>query len=152
MRPGTLGRALGIGARLAAKQILPPASPPPTPSEQQARRVAQQARSAARIERARIAGRQTRNLGKSGKHFAGALWNPFAHAGSILWLEVTGMFFALFAVLFAQHLWTLRTAWRSGPQHPRFLAYTAFSLIFAWFATSSFLRVRSRNRRRRISS
>jgi hypothetical protein len=148
MRPGTLGRALGIGARLAAKQILPTPPAPPTPAEQQAQRIAQQTRSTARIERAHAAGRHTRNLGKGSKRFAGALWNPFAHAGSILWLEVTGMFFALFAFLFAQHLWTLRTAWRSGPQHAHFLAYSAFSLVFTWFATSSFLRVRTRNRRR----
>lgn len=142
MRPGTLGRALGIGARLATQRILPPPPAPPTPAEQRAR-------SAARVERAQAAGRRTRNLGRGGRNFAGALWNPFAHASSILWLEVTGMFFALFAFLFAQHLWALRSNWRTGPEHAHFIAYAVFTALFGWFGASSFLRARSKSRRAR---
>lgn len=142
MRPGLLGRALGIGVRLASQRVLPANPPQRTPSEERLR-------SAARIRQGETLGRGTRNVGRGSRNFGRALWNPFAHAGSILWLEVTGMFFALFAVLFAQHLWTLRAAWRSGTEHTHFLVYAAFTLVFLYFALSSFARARARSRRRR---
>ncbi len=145
MRPGTLGRALGIGARLAAQRILPQPAPPRTADEQRAA-------SKARLRKAEMVGRQTRtvsqNVGRGSRNFGRALWNPFAHASSILWLEVTGMFFALFAVLFLQHLWTLRTSYRAGPEHTHFLVYAGFALLFLYFAGSSFVRARARSRRR----
>lgn len=142
MRPGTLGRALGIGARLATQRILPAAPPPATPAQQ---RLA----SESRVRQGQSIGRQTRNVGRGSRNFGRALWNPFAHASSILWLEITGMFFAMFALLFAQHLWTIRTAWRFGPEHAHFLTYTGFTLLFTYFAASSFLRARARTRRAR---
>ena len=146
MRPGLFGRALGVSVRLASQRLLPAPSPqrtsPRTPSEERLRSVA-------RIRAGQTLGRGTRNVGRGSRNFGRALWNPFAHAGSILWLEVTGMFFALFAVLFAQHLWTLRAAWRSGTEHTHFLVYAAFTLVFLYFTLSSFARARARSRRQR---
>ncbi len=141
MRPGLLGRALGIGVRLASQRIVPPPPSPPTPAERQAA-------TEARIRTGQSLGRHTRNATRGGRAFGRALWNPFAHASSILWLEITGAFFALFAVLFAQHLWTLRRSYRTGPEHTHFLVYAAFSFVFLYFAISSFARARARNRRR----
>ncbi len=144
MRPGLLGRALGIGVRLASQRVVPAPAPPRTPSEERLR-------SSARVRRGETIGRGTRNVGRGSRSFGRALWNPFAHAGSILWLEVTGMFFALFAMLFAQHLWTLRSAWRSGAEHAHFVVYSGLTLVFLYFALSSFARARARARRRRSS-
>ena len=59
------------------------------------------------------------------------------------------MFFALFAAVFAEHLWSLRASARSGPEHAHFLVYIAFTALFAYFAFSSFSRARARERRRR---
>ncbi len=140
MRPHLLGRALGIGVRLAAQRVAPSAAPP---SEAEQRRT-----SAARVHKGEQLGRQARAAGKGGKALGRAVWNPFAHAGSILWLETTGMFFALFAFFFAQPLWTLRRDWRAGPEHAHFVLYAVFSLVFLYFALSSFARARKRTRRR----
>ncbi len=141
MRPGLLGRALGIGVRLASQRVLPPAPAPLSAAEERQR-------SEERVQKGKELGRRALSAGKGGKSLGRAVWNPFAHAGSILWLEVTGMFFFLFAGLFAQHLWTLRAAWRSGPEHGHFLVYAAFSLVFLYFTVSSFARARARARRR----
>lgn len=165
MRPSSLGRALGIGARLASKRILPPAPPPPTRAQQREQQEQARARSKQRVAAAEQLGRKTRVVGQEGRRFGAALWNPFAHASSILWLEVTGMFFALFAILFAQHAWALRGAWRgAGPRgwsgagnsaaaqsgdHAHFLLYCVLSGLFLYFAASSFLRAAARSRRRR---
>ena len=139
-RPNVFGRALGIGFRLVGQRILPPAPPPPTPAQQRAA-------TQARVRRGEAVGRQTRNAGRGSRNFGRAVWNPFAHASSILWLEITGMFFALFGFLFAQHVWALRASYRSGPEHTHFLTYAAFALLFLYFAASSFLKARKRSRR-----
>lgn len=157
MRPSHLGRALGIGVRLASKKILPAAPPPPTPAQlaeqQRMARIAGQQR----VEKAARLGRKARRVGKEGQRFGAAVWNPFAHASSILWLEVTGLFFALFAVLFSQHAWALRAAWRGNftvsaalaRDHQHFLLYCALAAIFLYFTASSFLRAAARTRRRK---
>ena len=118
-----------------------PAAPPPSAADERQR-------SAARVQKGERMGQRARSAGQGGKALGRAVWNPFAHATGVLWLEVTGMFFALFAFLFAQHLWTLRAAWRSGPEHAHFLVYAAFSLLFLYFTLSSFARARGRTRRR----
>jgi hypothetical protein len=141
MRPNNLGRALGIGARLLGQRVLP--APPPAPTAAEQRAAAQ-----GRVRKGQVLGQRTRNVGRGGRNLGRAVWNPFAHASSILWLEITGMFFALFAVLFAQHLWAIRRAYRSGSEHTHFIAYGVFSLLFLYFAASSFARARTRSRRR----
>ena len=141
MRPGTLGRALGIGVRLTKQRILP--TPARTPTSEQ-----REAASRKHVRTGEALGRKVRGAHQGGKHFSRAVWNPFAHASSILWLEITGAFFALFAFLFAQHAWSLRAAWRTGPEHAHLLVYVIFAVIFAYFAATSFARARKRNRRR----
>ena len=141
-RPTLAGRALGIGLRLVGQRVLPPPPPPPTAAQRQA--AAQQ-----RVRTGEQLGRHTRNMGRGGRNFSRAVWNPFAHAGGILWLEITGMFFALFALLFVQHLWAIRASWRSGPEHGHFVAYAVLMTLFVYFAASSFARAGKRSRRRR---
>ena len=63
-----------------------------------------------------------------------------SRVGHLLWLEVTGLFFAGFAVIggFA--------AWHDYSKHKtlssRFLAAICFMVIFAWFGLTSFWRAR----------
>ncbi len=140
IRPTLVGRALGIGFRLVGQRMLPPPPPPPTAAQQHA--AAQ-----ARVRRGEQLGRTARNAGRGSRNFGRAVWNPFAHAGGILWLEITGMFFALFAVLFAQHLWAIHASWRSGPEHGHFVAYAILMTLFLYFAASSFAKARKRSRR-----
>ncbi len=139
-KPATVGRVLGTGVRLLGQRVAAPA-----PSESEARAAAERSR-----RTGETLGRQTRNVGRGSRAFGRAVWNPFAQASGILWLEITGMFFALFAVLFGQHLWTLRSAYRSasGSEQTHFWVYALFTLLFAYFAVSSFARARRRARRR----
>src|ERR1700688_2110264 len=112
MEPKKVGRTLGIGVRVAsnmlrervqkasAAQSAPveagngrPAAPPQTrPSIKIDSKVADAKRGA--------------------KAFGQAFLGPFTHAGSILWLEVTGLFFALFALFFVQNIYRIRGSWR----------------------------------------
>ncbi len=143
-KPATVGRALGTGVRMLGQRIAQTTAPaPPPPSEAETRAAAERSRRAGET-----LGRRARNVGRGSRAVRRAVWHPFAEASSILWLEITGMFFALFAVLFGQHLWTLRAAYRTGPEHARFLVYALFTLLFAYFAVSSFARARRRARPR----
>jgi hypothetical protein len=140
MRPERLGRALGIGVRLATQRILPSAPPPPSEADRRAA-------SERRVRTGAAIGQTARRTKEGGKRFGRAIWNPFARASGTLWYEITGMFFALFAVFFAQHLWMVHQHWRNGPHHRDFVVYALLAGMFAYFAVSSFRRARKRSRR-----
>ncbi len=137
MRPHTIGRAFGIGARLLSQRVM--AAPPPRTAEEE------RAFSEARLHQGKVLGQGVRRIPQGSRAFGRAVLTPVAHAGRVLWLEITGAFFALFAVLFTQHLWAIRAAWRSGPERAHFWTYAGLALMFAWFAGSSFLRSRRRS-------
>jgi hypothetical protein len=151
MRPKTLGRALGIGVRIAGKALIE--EKPLPPAAREARAAAAQARAeavrAAGV-RARSAGTAlgdgTRRIRHGTRNFGRAVWNPFAHATSVLWLEITGLFFALFALFFAGHLYQLRQAWRTGPEHLHFALYAGLCAVFVYFSVSSFVRAGRKQR------
>ncbi len=81
----------------------------------------------------------TRNVARGTQGFGRAFWKPFAHASRALWHEITGVFFAIFALFFAQNLWRTRTAWRTGPEHRHFAVYLIFLLVFAYFSVTAFV-------------
>ena len=62
-----------------------------------------------------------------------------AHTGSVLWLEITGLFFALFAAFFGQSVYKFRGDWKGGPDHTHFVIYTALTVLFSVFTVSQFL-------------
>ena len=84
---------------------------------------------------------------RGAKAFGQALLGPFTHAGGVLWLEITGLFFALFALFFVQSVYRVRTAWRQGPEHTHLLLYCALAFVFAWFSVSSFARAYRKSKR-----
>ncbi len=135
MEPKKVGRTLGIGVRVASNMLRQRveqaaearASQPPAPSPPLSSRVITAKRGA--------------------KAFGQALLGPFTHAGKLLWLEVTGLFFALFALYFAQNVYRVRTSWRQGPEHSHLLLYSALTAAFAWFSFSSFARAYRRSKR-----
>jgi F0F1-type ATP synthase assembly protein I len=51
---------------------------------------------------------------------------------------VTGVFFAIFALFFAQNAWRMRSAWRAGEEHRHFLIYLLLLLVFAYFSATAF--------------
>jgi len=80
----------------------------------------------------RAAGRVTRGVG--------FFLRPFGRVGGIVWLEVTGVFFGLFALVFAAAAYRTRPAGLHGPYDHKFLASAVLTALFAYLGASSFLR------------
>jgi hypothetical protein len=164
------GRALGYGARHAAKSLAkaveaataanpvshstPPgaaAQPPRAASivnnlaeaHQTVQQAKRQIKNEAKTYAQASAKTQARALGKSA-------WAPLAKFSSVVWLQVTGSFFLLIALFFGQGLWTSRhqLLHPANPTEGRQL--TLHAVIFAaflYFALSNFLRARRRERK-----
>jgi hypothetical protein len=162
MEPKKVGRALGIGVRVASKMVqkrvaeasagpssppgtaIPVATPGPATNGSPARATAVRQAPARTGNRAATAQRGLKAFGQ-------AFLGPFTHAGSILWLEITGLFFALFTLFFAQSAYRARGFWRSGPDHLHFWLYVILTLGFTWFSGSSFLRAYRKGQRGPVS-
>jgi hypothetical protein len=84
---------------------------------------------------------------RGAKAFGNALWTPFGHAGGVLWLEITGLFFALFTLFFVQSAYRVRGDWKAGPEHAHLVLYALLGMAFAWFSGSSFLRAYRKSKR-----
>ncbi len=117
MEPKRLGRTLGIAVRVAARMI-DERRPGPPPAQS----------SAANGVAGGTGGRQTAKpqpLGHGVRHgarnFGNAFFGPLLHAGNTLWLEITGLFFGLFALFFAENVYRYHGSWRRGPNHPLWL-------------------------------
>jgi hypothetical protein len=166
MQPNRLGRILGIGARVAGEKLRDgTAGAAAAVQRGNAARTAAAERggsaegSAARkaaVAAESGAGRSAasstadwaqdgRRLARGAGRFGAALWKPLAHATGQLGLQITGVFFAFFAVGFGARAWQLyhATGW-----HDRHLAlYAGFSALFAWFTVSSFWRAKRKQKR-----
>jgi hypothetical protein len=138
-----LGRALGYGARHAAKTLAQAVdaatTPPAAPSKPRVTVAEVRSRVAAAPESARRVAGQARVAGRS-------VWSPVARFSSVLWLQVTGTFFLLIAAVFVGGLWKLRGAAHS-PDAGRLYVYAAAFAVFAYFGVSNFVRAWRRERR-----
>ncbi len=66
-------------------------------------------------------------------------------AAHILWLQITGVFFVLFALAGGIAYWKEYKAWTAGKIGPgRAVLALAFCVIFAWFGVTSFWRAKRR--------
>lgn len=137
MKPHSVGRTLGIGlrvaGRIAGQQVAASVdaaanakSPTPGPSSVNA------------AARSKAAGKATWNVGRG----IGGFLKPFSRVGSILWLEVMGVFFLLPVVVFAPTVWRTRGSFAHGPDHTTFLVSAVFALLFLYLGVSSFWRAR----------
>lgn len=141
MRPENIGRALGIGlrvaGRIAGQRMVGGAQSAPAHSATTAHAVAAGVRG--RVE-GQAAGRATAGLARG----VGGFLRPFRRVGGILWLEVTGAFFLLPVVVFAPKLWNTRASWAHGPDHRTFLLTAGVMAVFLYLGLSSFWRARKR--------
>jgi len=149
MEPKKVGRTLGIGVRVASnmlrERVQRAAASAPGPSTGGTGRPA----GAPAFTPSRSVPVSTRvaTAKRGAKAFGQALLGPFTHAGGVLWLEITGLFFALFALFFVQSVYRVHTAWRQGPERTHLLLYCAMALAFAWFSVSSFARAYRKSKR-----
>lgn len=145
MEPRNIGRALGIGVRVAGRivgqRVVKPAPSAASPPHPQVQSVAAcpspafQARSQAQAT-GRIAAQAAPNLGKG----ISGLLRPFRRVGGVVWLEATGTFFLLFAALFALRLWQ---NWSGIAAISRDFSIAA-GVVFLYLGVSSFWRARHR--------
>lgn len=136
-----LGRKLGIGIRVASRMLMDRAAQGNPPSA--ARQVASASQ---QIPQAKVYAGRGKAVASGTRKFGEAVWKPFAHASGVLWLEVTGLFFAIFTLFFALNTYKLRYEWAVGPDHQRFLVYSAVTLVFAYFTFSSFYRAQKKEK------
>jgi hypothetical protein len=144
MSAGEFGRKLGIGARVAgriARQHVEGSGNPAAATASPRARPAYPPELAAKAREIKSqAPRITRAAGRG----IGGFLRPFGRVGGILWLEVTGFFFGLFALWFALDLWKARLSYAHGPGHQRFLIAVALTALFGYLSVSAFWRARKK--------
>src|ERR1700730_15987134 len=171
MEPNRFGRKLGIGVRVASRMVkeratqaanTPSSAPqpqtqqtPPPPNASAARRTAPANASKPNAARPTSPPRNPRNyveparrVGEGTRRFGQAFFEPLTHGGRTLWLEITGLFFALFGIFFAQNAYRARSSALHGPAHGQFLLFCAITLVFAYFCVSSFWKAARASRQR----
>ena len=91
------------------------------------------------VQPARQAGQIAAQARHNVSRGVGGLLRPFRRVGGIVWLEVTGTFFLLFAVVFALRLWQ---SWAGMGVRRNFAVVAA--AVFFYLGVSSFWRARRR--------
>lgn len=167
------GRALGVGARAAAKTLVTAvdAATAPNPSAQGTKSAprstspsgpaaaAQQPKAPTSQQAAQKAAqtvtqaRQTgQGLVRGSKRFGEAVWTPFVKLSGVLGLELAGVFFGLFAFFGAGWAWKLRGDFHetatNHDAHMRFLVCLVMTVVFTYFLVSSFVKANRRSNRR----
>jgi len=142
MNPNEFGKKLGIGVRVAGRIA------------QQRARESSAGHAAGRSANpsvqpgygpaARDLGKKTHKMTRAAGRGIGGFLRPFGRVGGILWLEVTGFFFGLFAIFFATHIWTTRAGYAGGAEHKQFLTAVALTGVFTYLSVSAFWRARRR--------
>jgi hypothetical protein len=157
------GRALGVGARAAAKTLVtavdaatapnPSAGAKTTPAQTtastQSKAESAGVRAGQQAVRTTAQVRQTsRGLKQGTKRFGEAVWGPFVKLSGVLWLEVTGVFFGIFALFAGVGTWKLRGDLRQTAINHEAHVHVLFSLlmavVFTYFCVSSFVKASRR--------
>ena len=158
-----LGRALGYGARHAAKTLASavdaattpnpnPAPPRPrTPSTvTPASAVHTVAEAYRTVDNAK---RQVRETAKREAVGVGrSMFAPIKTFSSVIWLQVTGTLFALFAAFMGEGVWKLRANFEaplSSPEAHKLYFHLIVFWGFSYFTVSNFVRASRRERQAR---
>jgi hypothetical protein len=165
MEPNRFGRKLGIGVRVASRMAKERAAKAASAPQSSAAQAAPQSSTTAHpstsppaphppksyAEPVRRVGQTSRRIGEGTRRFGKAFIGPLAHVSGTLWLEITGLFFALFAAFFGQNAWKIRASALHGPDHAHFIVATLAALVFAYFSIGSFVKAEQRSRKARSS-
>jgi hypothetical protein len=150
MRPQTIGRALGIGMRVAGRvvgQRLAESAQAATSSQAAANPQTRPIPNSAVKTSAQATTRPRIQAGGVAKGVGGFL-RPFGRVGRIVWLEVTGVFFLLPVLAFTPNLWRMRASWAHGADHNMFLITAGVVLLFLYLGITSFWRARRKERQK----
>jgi hypothetical protein len=160
MKPQNIGRALGIGLRVAGRiagqrlgggvqdtGATPLANSGQIKQNTQSGQIGQAQQNAQAGQAVAGAAARGQEAGRTAKGVArgvGGFLRPFRRVGGILWLEVTGAFFFLFVLAAALPLWRNRPSHLYGPYDKNFLAAAGIMVVFFYLGVSSFWRARRR--------
>ena len=137
------GRALGMGARETAKALMKAADAVTAPDPAVTRKAG--AAVAGKIAEAKATGAGVR---RGGRLFGKAVLAPVAKASSVLWLEVTGLLFGVFALSAGTWVWNHRHDLTGlGAVRERAWIVVAMFVLFGYFTVSSYVRAARRGRR-----
>jgi hypothetical protein len=144
------GRALGYGARHAVKTVMKAAdaasTPNPTPVKPSSPRgTAMPSGARPPIEVRGIPDVQT--VKAAGKQAKSSLVTPVVRFSSVVWLQVTGVFFALVAFTMGMAAWKARAGFQAAANSQgamKVYAYVAVCALFTYFTVSSFVRAARR--------
>jgi hypothetical protein len=132
MKPQTIGRVLGIGMRVAGRM-----------AGQRLAGASQNGASRSPNRPVTVPGvggpAQRRATGSLARGLGGFV-RPFRRVGGIVFLEVMGVFFFLFVLVFAQTMWRMRASYAHGPDHQKFLVAAGLLVVFLYLTISSFWR------------
>lgn len=146
------GRAVGYGARHAAKTLMqaaeaasapnPTAGGPPSSQRRESSpppevRASPGPRRVPDVQTVRVAGKQARN----------SLLTPVVRFSSVVGLQVTGVFFGLVAVTMGTAAWKVRPGLHAAANSHdmiKLYAYLAVCALFIYFTISSFVRAARR--------
>ena len=155
------GRALGIGARVAAKTLVSAAnaaaSPNPSAAPSEAKRTDAAARSGQHAVEGTVravsqAIETGEGLARGGRRFGESFWGQVKRLSGVLWLEFTGVFFGIFALYAGSGAWKLRGDFRQTASnhdaHVHFLLAAGMATLFGYFCVTSFLRAGRRGKTR----
>ena len=91
-------------------------------------------------------------LKEGGRRFGQTVWEPFVRLSGVLWLELTGVFFGIFAVFGATSIWKqrgdLHLASTNHDTYVHFLLLGGMTLVFGYFFVSSFVKAHLRGKKR----
>lgn len=142
------GRALGYGARHAAKTLAQAADAASAPNPAAKAQVVSPRRPSE--PRASAAPRWTANpqtVRAAGRQAKSSLVTPFVRFSSVVWLQVTGVFFALIAFIMGAAAWRARAALHAASgshETVKLYACMAVCAVFTYFTVSSFVRAARR--------
>ena len=156
-----IGRALGLGVRVAGRAAVQLLEGPaqPAAAAPQAHQTAQvpgsQAQNSNHQNRATgrsaahataQAGQSVGQAGRSVTRGVGGFLRPFRRVGGILWLEITGVFFLLPVVVFAPLLWREAVAYPHTSDHRTLWVTSGVVAVFLYLGVTSFWRAHRRSR------
>jgi hypothetical protein len=141
------GRALGYGARHAAKTLVQAAeaASAPNPTSDMRPSAARQVSTPSPAATRRIPDVQT--VKTAGKQAKSSLVTPVVRFSSVVWLQVTGVFFGLVAFTMGMAAWRSRAGFHAAANSTEAIkvyAYVAVCALFTYFTVSSFVRAARR--------
>jgi hypothetical protein len=138
MKPQSIGRALGIGLRVAGRMAGQRIAAGAQATASQQAGTAPTAPAAQSRSAGQAAGKTTRGIANG----VGGFLRPFKRVGGILWLEVTGVFFFLFMLVFGAAMYRSRPIHVHGPYDKPFVVSAVMMLVFLYLGVTSFLSAR----------